>query len=591
MVWYLGISLVANIFLWFVVVMCWKYNKNVTMKDNTKFYVLVTILILIICGIYYIYSLCNRNTIYISDYATYYTLQCGQVTGFGQDWIEQLKSVIKGIWRNDYNSFLCIWGGLWFVLCPIKSVEAYIFETFLWAMIPTVFLIANYIKYIISLMEVKRPKTVFAIAMSAICFFPLLHATLLQGMPDVFGLFWVFAIINIIFRYDMKKIEWDKNILLVLCSVALFITRRWYAFWVVGFYMAFLLFKIYRGLKEYHSLKVYSGAIIALALSGGGTALVCLFPLFANILTNNYARSYSAYKHGGLLWEICNQIEYVGIVFAILMIVGLIIGIYKTKLRFMTLTLASTWLFVVFLFTRIQNADVHHTLLFFATYAYFIVIVIAGIDLIDVGKIRVAGHVLISLIVSLNCFQAITQVYDTPLFTNLSLAPPVRDNVEEIRQINTYIKTELIKDDETIIYIVPHDATYRPHVFSNAYIPGELQDNIPYGAGVIGAHAFPVEFLEAEYIMTSDPSGVNESKETIVKSLNQCLDYMVEQDIVREIKRFTHIKGIEFIFYERISDIHVEDIDVFIGCFDKLSEEFPELYHDVLEDYKSELEY
>lgn len=590
MVLYLGISLLANIFLWMVVIKCWKYNATIDSAYDTKFYVLTTVAVLCACGAFYIYSICARNTIYAMDFATYFTLQSRQLEGFKLDWLEQIKVIIKSVWYDDYNSFMCVFGGIWFALSPIKNVEAYIFEVFLWAIVPTVFLIANFIRYIIVLLNTKRPKTVFGVALPAVCVFPLFHASLLQGMPDVFGVFWVFAIINLAYAYDMRKIEWDKNILLVICSIALFITRRWYAFWVVGFYISFVLLKILRGIREEKSYKVYLKAIITLAISGGATACVCLFPMFQRILSNNYAKNYSAYKKGGMLWEAGNQLEYIGIIFAILMLIGLVIGIYKKTLRFMTLTLSVTWILVVFLFTRIQNAGFHQSLLFFATYAYLIMVAIAGIDAISHRKTRMACNILVLLFVGINWGQATIEMNNFGLFTNLSLKPPIREDAGEIKEVTQYIKDELLQDSETLIYIVPHNTAYNPTVFRNANTPGELQTNIPYGAGVLGAHKFPVEFLEAQYIMTSDPSGENENKETIVNSLNDCLDYLIENEKVKEIKKFVFQEDIQFIFYEKVDKLTLADIEAFEKYFLELSKEYPELYQGVLEQYKENLE-
>lgn len=589
MIWYIGISLLANIFLWFIVAMCWKYVKTVTLGYDTKFYMMATILLLIICGVFYIYSLCSRDTIYAMDYATYFTLQNNQFEGFKQGWFEQIKFVIKSVWYNDYNSFMCVWGGIWYVISPIKCVEAYIFEVFLWAIVPIVFLIAIFIIQVISLIGVKHPKSVFSISLIVVCFFPLFHASLLQGMPDVFGLFWAFAIINIIFSYDMKKLQFDKNIMLVLCSIALFITRRWYAFWVVGFYVSFVLLKLLKGIKEEHSIKVYAKTITTLILSGGVMACICLFPMFRRILSNNYAKNYSAYKNGGVIWETINQIEYVGMIFAVLMVIGLVIGIYKSRIRFMTLIFTATWISVTFLFTRIQNAGFHQSLLFFPTYSYMIIVVIAGADLIKWDKLRVLCQILLCLIAGINCIHSIIKVSDTLMFTKLNLKPPIREDIGEIRQVTQYIKDELIVNDETLIYIVPHNTDYNPNVFSNAFLPGELQNNIPYGAGVIGAHKFPIEFLEADYIMTSNPSGEGTDRDTIVNSLNKCLDYLASKGTLEEIRRFEHNDNMEFIFYKKVNEIDIADIDAFEVYFSKLSEEYPALYNDVLESYKEKL--
>ena len=173
------------------------------------------------------------------------------------------------------------------------------------------------------------------------------------------------------------------------------------------------------------------------------------------------------------------------------------------------------------------------------------------------------------------------------LWSRLSLKPIVRDDYDEIRQVSRYLQN-LIDQEDAHIYIIPHQTEYNPDIFRNAYIPGSMNEHIPYGAGVFGTHRFPVEFLDADYVLASDP--IQDSAGGIVYNLSVSLKQMLQKEELEFTESFPfEDQNITFYLYQRVKPVESEDIIYLEALFSGKYEQFPELYGDVLAEYKEKM--
>ena len=55
--------------------------------------------------------------------------------------------------------------------------------------------------------------------------------------------------------------------------------------------------------------------------------------------------------------------------------------------------------------------------------------------------------------------------------------------------------------------MIPHDMLYCPDHFKNCQLPATpINDKLAFGFSVPGTHNFPMQFFEAKYVLTADPS-------------------------------------------------------------------------------------
>jgi hypothetical protein len=86
-------------------------------------------------------------------------------------------------------------------------------------------------------------------------------------------------------------------LLIALCLSFLALFRRWYAFWVVSFFITLtiheLIFSVRRG--EYRTHLVSFGKIILTAFFAGLIFTICAWPYAERIITTDYSAIYSPY--------------------------------------------------------------------------------------------------------------------------------------------------------------------------------------------------------------------------------------------------------------------------------------------------------
>lgn len=582
---YVLLSICANVVLWSWIIHCIKG----VWKKKEKFYVFTVIAGIFLLQVFYIYSVLKRQMIYYADYSNYFQIQGELSAFFAQGTVRGIKEFIKSIWFNDYNMFLCIFGGALYELIPAKTVDAYILEYFIWAIVPVVVLEAVLCYKILVKYEVKNKKSVFLLAFAAFIFCPMLHCVALKGMPDAFGMVFVLLILIHTLDFDFRKVDWKNNVRIGVAAVALFITRRWYAYWIVAYLTCFLVGSMLQAILCRENMKVFFKTAGGLVLCGGGMALLVLSPLFVRILSYSYSEHYISYKFGGIGTEISRQIIYMGRIPFLFVIAGIAVGFICKRTRFLTCTMTATWLLAMFMFIRVQNAAEHQSLIYYPSYMVLsMIFFMETVGKASKGFVRIGGQVILGTAIFLNVVSAGSiSIIKGNMWSYLSLCPIIREDYEEVRAVSCFLQN-LIETEDAMIYIMPHTAEYNPDVFRNAYVPGSLKENISYGAGVFGTHRFPVEYLEADYILSSNPV-LDPAEKGIVYNLAVVLNSMVEKGELRLVKEFPFENGITFLLYKREQAVQTEDLDELEELFSGKYEQFPELYRDILEGYREQM--
>ena len=327
----------------------------------------------------YLILIMVKHSIYTWDSVGYYKMmesllqqfQIHNITGFSEWFFSGLT--------YDYGDFLQIFVYPFYAFSN-HSIEAYIISYYLGVVIPVI--ISLYIAGLAIIKKVTSEELLYqrgyikTVLCIALVLFPLLHGAAINGQPDITGLVFVGIIISITVDYDFSRREPKRWSLVLLVTIALVLTRRWYMFFVVAYYFSYAIITLLDLLikRKFNEFKKSLSNILIFGVSSIVIAVIVLFKMVVRILGNQYSESYAAWNRGGLSYEPLNQLQFLGVFVGIIVGIGLIFGLLNTRARKSSCIMLAAYAVEMFLFTRIQNAGYHQSLIFFPFYLYCIVL-------------------------------------------------------------------------------------------------------------------------------------------------------------------------------------------------------------------------
>lgn len=570
------LSIISNLFLIII-------YRNIIKKYEIKFTKIqkvIILLVILLIYIFYFISLINRNFIYYWDYSCYYNIQLKTKETFSLGLMDGIRYFIGSTYSGEYGNFLSFFPELIFNFTN-RNIDSYIASCVIiytpYIILALVILLKKLIrKYSI---RTKSENKFMILTLLSFILFPILHATFIYGQPDLFGLAFIFLILALTIDYDFEKIEIERLILILLITFMLVISRRWYLYWIISYYLCYVLKIFITNFKDKEKIKkmimnvLLYGSIVVVFF------LITLFPLIKNILFSQYQDQYSYYLTGGLSTELISQIEHLGYIIFIIIIIGIIYGIIKKKYRLNTIITVLQYFIIVILFTKIQNMGLHHSLLLLPIYLYFICLfIIFSLD--NKKKLSIAINILLVLLLTVNFIYGINSNTTNKLFTTVALKVPNQEDYYEIGKVAKWLQKNLNK--ENTAYMIAHNNKYNPDKFRNFYMPDTTISNyLPYGSAVIGVHKFPTELFTAKYIITTTPF----DSISIEYKYNEVFNELVKENKFKLKKDFDMKKGYNVLIYERIKDVDKEEIQLYIDKLENESNKYPALYKDTINEF------
>ena len=565
------LSVAANIFL-IIIFKLVKRILNINFNKKQKIIMLVSIFLIYL---FYFISILNRKFIYYWDFSCYYNLQTALEDSFNISLFDGIKSFVGSTWSGEYGNFLSFFPEFIFKITN-KTINSYVLSCVL-IFIPYIIVsISILLNKLIDVFKIKKKNRFFLLSMLAFILFPILHATFIYGQPDIFGLAFIFLIIALTMDYDFEKVDPLRLTILLVITFMLLITRRWYMYFILSYYLCYGISIILLNIKNKDKLfKIIKNCIlyfIIAALFFG----ITLFPLFKNIIASNFANSYSYYMMGGFKAEILSQISHIGYVLFIIMLIGIIYGIIKKEHRLYTIIFIFEYFITMFLFTKVQNMGLHHSLLFVPAYMYFIYMFI----LLIIDKRFLC--VITVFVFALNFTFGFVNT-SSKLFTDVNLKTPAQEDYDEIKKVSDWLKKNLSKENRA--YMIAHNNTYNPDKFRNFYLPDKTITNyLPYGSAILGVHPFPTELFDSKYIITTTPfEGVS-----IETKYNDVFNKLVSMEKFKLIKTFDMKNGYNVVIYERVKDVDYVETTMYLDEIKEDTKDYSNLYIEVIDKYINE---
>lgn len=472
----------------------------------------------IVCiNLFVYYFIKQEKYIYFWDTSGYWDTYQYISAKFKTNSLIAVLSLLNSIRHHDYNllpvffltpfNYLFGNGRLPYILA-ISNINA----------LPAIALFVFLMVKIFSSSHKENLFTISSISMFTITLCPQFWTPILLGYPDVIGL----ALINVILLLYIKE-PIDKLPLLFLIILGLLLSdlvmvRRWYAYWVISFFIALALERAFLLFSEYgFKIKNYLPSIKNISVVGG-VSIISFFifatPIAEKMLFTNYADIYSAYKSSSSIFEAIKRVYYYfGPFLASFFLLGVIQSILNNKKRRFALFLLIQFIIIFLLFSRTQDFGCHHFYLLIPTIVMFIAcFVISGYLWLDkkIFRLLFLGVYFIMMLINFSIvfIPDLSDVFKKTAFmySKTRHYPLTRTDMDEINTM-VGILDSVTNNDEDLIYVLASSIILNDSILKHAFLlhGHALDKKILTSAHVDKRDGFPHHFLDAKYIVIADP--------------------------------------------------------------------------------------
>ena len=199
---------------------------------------------------------------------------------------------------------------------------------------------------------------------------------LLNGYVDIIGVLLIMIMMNMTLDWDGTRFDWKIILGLALLSVLTVLSRRYYAFFIAGFFFSFGA-ALLAGMivSQRYSLRRLGSLVGIMTLIAGTASLVFALlnsALFQVFLGTDYANAYSAFKAMTTMQNIAVHARQAGWLWFLLSCLGayLLFTIASVRLLCFRIIVAPVVAFI--LFRRVQDMNNHHAYIIISAMVLFL---------------------------------------------------------------------------------------------------------------------------------------------------------------------------------------------------------------------------
>lgn len=374
--------------------------------------------------------------------------------------------------------------------------------------VPSAILLSVYVMRLIDKFEFVNKSFNEYIIVLVMFLSPAMIQPILCGYIDIAGIVWMGILLNLSLDWESECLTVKRDILFSIISVILLFTRRWYAFYIIGFYMAFGVERIVEILlKRCLDWKKTKNLLLNLILIAGLSCVIITIlnrNTFSVFLNGNYGEAYSAYKTRPVIMDFIVAAGNIGMLFDVFVLIGMIVLFIRTNTyRYGIRTLTAPFIAGI-LFGRVQSMGRHHMYLLIPSLLIF-----QGVGLcfilskIKLNWRRIAITVCCGVLLwnmGISFFPSLNNARGG--FSNIRRYSEVMKNKKTIQDITEY----LVKCDK-MVYICGEGGDFSAELFNRCFMPDEtvalpkmLNNSI-----VDLRDGFPSQVFLADYIVIRDP--------------------------------------------------------------------------------------
>ncbi len=551
--------------------------------------------------LYFYWAETRRSFIYIWDYVNYISKQYGAEAAFAQTPMTGFHYIFDSL-AEDYTNFITLFIEFPFCLTDRTGDSFAICQVF--SIVPMLLLLlAGLVVKVGQMLQVKNRFWFFLIGLSWTFTYPWLRMSAVLSQPDWFGLIFAFSILLLTLDFRFEKLDFPRFGLLFLSTAAIILSRRWYLYFVVGYYFAYAVLVLVSsariakvGRKQEALLQVRN--LILFGLMSMVAMVILLWPLVSRILGYNYSDRYSYYNGGGFAAEISLQFWRMGLLNLVLIGLGLWFCFKRRKMPALPCLAGLEILLGMLLFTRIQNTGSHQMLLFLPGWFLLFLLGAAALaeDITRRRNLKIAYWVFtLMFATSVRCSPLTTIALPDIVIDNFPLASTKefvrldgliydRKDLPQIQAIAKWIDSHCA--DGEVTYMIPHDMLYCSDHFKNCFLPETpINSKLSFGFSVPGTHDFPMQFFEAKYVITADPFPQTYvgNGEMSHKLNEQFLAVRDEYFALEET--FDMGNGTTFTIWRRTVAPSRAEVEYYLSAFTEEDAKYPEMFSQVAENW------
>jgi hypothetical protein len=476
----------------------------------------------------------QERVIYFWDSAGYHNFYINLGQSFTRNPFSAVSSVFRSMRESDYNLLPTLFQ-MPFRLAFGPGRLAYILSIAVIFVFPSIVIFPYVMRTLSGIREELNARDEAGFTLSCILaftFLPVLWGPVLFGSVDAGGLFIILLVLMLYFRADLVDHTFWSLVSTGLLLCALVLYRRWYAYWVVGFFGAVA---ISEGLKcagnrerRAHYKVIVKNVLILGAVSFLSFALIAA-PIAKKMLTTDYGDIYSAYRSSHpFLHNLAALYHHFGLLTILMAGFGIVLSARNEKRRPVVFFLCVQFAITFVLFARTQDfvissrgqyVGVQHFYWALATVAVFLAFFVQDLFLRVESRAGKAAVLAVVVAASLANFSVtflpraggVLRAFDFAL-PNARQYPAVRTDLDQVQALLSTLD-DLSKDSsESTIYILASSFTLNSSVAQEGCLllappHPALSQKIAQTNDVDKRDGFPVEFLRARYVVLTIPFG------------------------------------------------------------------------------------
>jgi hypothetical protein len=220
----------------------------------------------------------------------------------------------------------------------------------------------------------ESPDYFYSIFAAIILLAPTFWIPILTGYYDVIGVLIIALILFLYFRKNLLEQTLLNLIQIALLLILLVLTRRWYGYWVVGFFGSLGIVEFF--LQEKIALNTFIKKLAKLFLLGLSSLFFFVTlakPIFLQLIQTNYYDIYSGYRlNSSFLQSLWQAASNYGIVVLALTLAGFYFSIKNSNTKRLGWFFFFHTIIACGLFARIQFFDRHHHYLFLPAIIFYL---------------------------------------------------------------------------------------------------------------------------------------------------------------------------------------------------------------------------
>ena len=179
-----------------------------------------------------------RRTVYSEDGINYYAKQSLLFSSFASNGFYGVRTLLDSILTADYKMFMNLFISIPYLFLP-RTVNCFMVCYALTCFVPMWFALLAVAKRAADAFAGVRRGLYYPLCMACMVLWPMFLWPATHGMPDAFGLTFAAVILLLTADYRFDRLEPRRLVCLFAATFALVLTRRWYMFWILTYYLCY----------------------------------------------------------------------------------------------------------------------------------------------------------------------------------------------------------------------------------------------------------------------------------------------------------------------------------------------------------------